>query len=202
MECFVLSEVANMKMKKLLTCGLAFGAGIVLMGASPASADVSSEGEAVNVAEASEATESSEDLDDSEVALLKDAAAAGDAKAQLVVGVLHLEGSNGFAKDSDKALYWLTQAAQQNEVDALAMLGAIYLYGEQVAQDYELANQYLRKAAQKGHPASQYVYAMMCAAGLGREVNAEEAKVWMNASADNGDEDANAFLDEHPDWLE
>ncbi len=137
-----------------------------------------------------------------DIELLQEAAEKGRPKAQLVLGLLYLEGRDYLPKDAEKAVKWIKRAADNNMVEAAALLGALYLTGEEVECDYEKACEYLAKAARKGHPASQYMYAMQCALGLGREVDADEARIWMNAAAENGDEDAQEFLKENPEWIQ
>ncbi|MBD5559023.1 MAG: sel1 repeat family protein [Clostridia bacterium] len=46
---------------------------------------------------------------------------------------------DGAEQDTEKALTWLHQAAEQGEVYALSVLGSLYAAGDDVPQDYKTA---------------------------------------------------------------
>lgn len=71
---------------------------------------------------------------------------AGDAAAQGDMGQL-------FATHQkfEIAVYWLRQAAEQGEADAMQWLGSAYAAGSGVSQDDNLAIMWIAKAAAHGH---------------------------------------------------
>ena len=71
---------------------------------------------------------------------------AGDADAQNDIGQLF-----STAGKHEMALYWLQQAAQQENPDAMQWLGGYYLSGKGVPKDDYLAVMWIAKAASYGH---------------------------------------------------
>ena len=71
---------------------------------------------------------------------------AGDADAQNDIGQLF-----STAGKHEAALYWLQQAAQQENSDAMQWLGSCYLCGKGVPKDDYLAVMWIAKAASHGH---------------------------------------------------
>ena len=182
-------------MHKFMIWALSLMFGLAVFTAVPAQAELSFE-------EDSDTEDVSDDYITADVVdHIREEALRGRPDAQLALGVWYLEGSEHLPKDTEQALMWLQKAADNNSVEAAALLGALYLTGEEFPRDFEKANDYLALAARKGHPASQYLYAMMCAMGIGREVDIDEARIWINMSAENGDEDAQEFLRENPEWV-
>ena len=71
---------------------------------------------------------------------------AGDAEAQNDIGQLF-----STVGKYEAALYWLQQAAQQGNPDAMQWLGRCYLSGEGVPKDDNLGIMWIAKAAACGH---------------------------------------------------
>ena len=71
---------------------------------------------------------------------------AGDAEAQNDIGQLF-----SIAGKYEAALYWLQQAAQQGNPDAMQWLGRCHLSGEGVPKDENLGIMWIAKAASHGH---------------------------------------------------
>ena len=165
--------------------------------ASPVQADVNSrEGDTADTAEKAEKTISREEME-----LLIEAAQKGNPRAKFALGVLYLDGNAYISKDVTKALQLLSEASDNDVVEASALLGLLYLTGEGAEQDFAKSCEYLGRAARKGHPSSQYLYAVQCVMGLGREADIDEGRIWMNAAAENGDRDAQEFLRKNPEWI-
>jgi TPR repeat protein len=74
----------------------------------------------------------------------------GDAEAQNDIGQLF-----AIAGRHESALYWIKQAAQQEDPDAMQWLGRAYAAGEGVSKDDNLAIMWLAKAAAHGHVIAQ-----------------------------------------------
>mgnify|MGYP000780766156 FL=1 len=75
------------------------------------------------------------------------AASAGDARAQYIVGLAYLEGS-GVPVDEGKAFNWLRLAAGQDHVNAMLMLSVCYSTGKGTPQDADMAEVWKKKALQ------------------------------------------------------
>ena len=71
---------------------------------------------------------------------------ASDADAQNDIGQLF-----STAGKDEAALYWIQQAAQQKNPDAMQWLGSCYLSGKGVQKDDYLAVMWIAKAASYGH---------------------------------------------------
>lgn len=77
------------------------------------------------------------------------AAAQGDPKAQLYLGVLYNNGQ-GLPQDYGQAAAWFFKAAEQGEPKAQYYLGLLYYHGQGVAQNFEQARAWIFKAAVQG----------------------------------------------------
>ena len=74
----------------------------------------------------------------------------GDAAAQNDIGQLF-----SIAGKHKAAFYWLQQAAQQNNADAMQWLGHCYISGAGVPQNDNLGLMWIAKAAAHGHAIAQ-----------------------------------------------
>jgi hypothetical protein len=68
----------------------------------------------------------------------QNAAAQGDAWAQVILGGLYVRGQ-GVPRDYAQAAVWFRRSAQQNNAAGQLHLGELYDYGHGVPRDYELA---------------------------------------------------------------
>lgn len=85
---------------------------------------------------------------------LREAAEAGDAEAQLNLGVCYANGT-GVSQDLDQAALWFRKAAEQGHVKGQFALGHCYTYGDGVPKDMMQAAEWFRKAAEQGHADAQ-----------------------------------------------
>jgi TPR repeat protein len=76
-------------------------------------------------------------------------AEAGDATAQLNLGIAYYKGQ-GVEKNAPEAIRWLHKAAQAGKSDAQCLLGFSYMLGQGVTQDRTEGLKWLRKAAELG----------------------------------------------------
>lgn len=88
---------------------------------------------------------------------------AGDAEAQNDIGQLF-----SIAGKYEAALYWLQQAAQQGNPDAMQWLGRCYLSGEGVPKDENLGIMWIAKAASNGHVIAKFQMNAMLPQGVAR----------------------------------
>jgi TPR repeat protein len=72
----------------------------------------------------------------------------GDVPAQYTLGGWHYHGSEHYAQDFGKAVYWWRMAAEDGAEGAMYNLGHCYFTGQGVKQDYSQALAWWRKAAE------------------------------------------------------
>lgn len=82
------------------------------------------------------------------------AAEAGDARAQLQLGIMHHEGS-GLIEDFAEAARWFRQAALRGSSEAMLRLGGMALEGEGAPKDLVEAYVWLNLAAARGERAAE-----------------------------------------------
>lgn len=130
-------------------------------------------------------------------AILAPIARAGDAVAQLKLGLLHYFG-NGVKEDERAAVAWFRKSAESGNLDAMYQLGNAYTFGNEAAKlvadaDVEAARWYHR-AADAGHRDAQYALGLMFLAGKGVVQSQEEAAEWIARAAAQGHAEAQNFV--------
>lgn len=96
----------------------------------------------------------------------KQAAQAGDVKAEYVMGKLYLEHrKQPVHEDLRQARRWFELSASKNYPPALLELAQMYDKGIGGARDPWLANEYYEKAAKLGHPCAEYYIALTAGNG-------------------------------------
>ncbi|HEU0218115.1 MAG TPA: tetratricopeptide repeat protein, partial [Stellaceae bacterium] len=119
------------------------------------------------------------------LAYFQEGANAGDANAELQLGILYAKGE-GVAQDYETAGKWFRAAANQGVARAQYDLGVLYERGRGVPLDLtEAANWYL-KGAQGGHPLAQYNLAVCYIKGQGIRQDAAEGALWYRRAATQG----------------
>ena len=109
---------------------------------------------------------------------LREAAAAGDAAAELELALRLIDG-RGVAKDPSAAAQWFEQAAVQDLPLAQYRLAALYEKGLGVARDSALAMSWYTKAATAGNARAMHNLAVMNAEGAaGGKPDYGEAAQW------------------------
>ena len=121
------------------------------------------------------------------LAELHQRAVAGDASAQLDLG-LHYVTGRGIPPDEPAALRWIGQAAAQGNAAAQFELGSYYTL--EPHQDYARAADLLRRAALQGFAPAQSSLAMLHLAGAGVPQDRIEAYAWLGLAAEPGERDA------------
>lgn len=111
----------------------------------------------------------------------------GDAESQFQYGVMYATGQvyggiGEFTKDLKQAIYWLNKSAAQGNLDAVAMLGKVYMGNGEAAT----AVKYYRKAAEQGHEAACENLAMAYGMGDGVPEDKVEAHKWFLKAAELG----------------
>ncbi|WP_297374266.1 SEL1-like repeat protein [Acidiferrobacter sp.] len=109
------------------------------------------------------------------------AAAQGDAKAQLIMGLTFTA-----AKNYAQAFQWYHKAAAQGDAEAEDNLGLMYAEGRGIPQNYAQALKWYRKAAEQGYANAQDNLGQMYAEGHGVPRDYTEALKWSHKSAAQG----------------
>ncbi|MBV9571096.1 MAG: SEL1-like repeat protein, partial [Alphaproteobacteria bacterium] len=109
----------------------------------------------------------------------------GDSKAQLLLGLKHLEGS-GTPVNEAEAARWLARAAQQGEPLAQYRLGTLYERGRGVAGSPKLAAHWYELAAKQGNRKAMHNLAVAFAEGSGELKDSAQAAVWFSRAAGLG----------------
>lgn len=112
---------------------------------------------------------------------LKTKAEAGDTSAQIVLGVMCLEGG-----DFDGAESWYLKALEGGNKDAEEYLATFYEYPNNPKNDAEKAFKWRLVAAERGDSNSQVLLGNMYEMGSGVRPNAREAAKWYLAAAKQG----------------
>lgn len=120
-------------------------------------------------------------------------AGQGNHIAAYYVGIMYLEG-RGTAKDVEKAVGWLTRAAERGHVAAQLQLAQIYEAGTLGEEDFRLAAKWMQAAAEGGDADAQYYLGRYYAEGIGVVTNPALAYEWIHRSVEYGDSNAR-FLD-------
>ncbi|TAK53691.1 MAG: sel1 repeat family protein [Bacteroidetes bacterium] len=117
--------------------------------------------------------------------MLVQKANAGEAPAQHELGIRYLTGNNFFA-DTQKAVYWIRKAADQNLIEARYNYGILLNNGCGVEWNPFEAYVHVRYAAMHNMPEAQYVYGLLHTDNLVVARNYPEAYRWLAMAADSG----------------
>ena len=79
------------------------------------------------------------------------AAKAGDATAQMAVGLIYYQGRGNVAQDYKQAFLWLHKAADQGVYQAQRLVAEMYLAGQGTQKDPSLAGIYTARADEQKH---------------------------------------------------
>ena len=83
--------------------------------------------------------------------LFRLAAEQGDMQAQGFLGLYYANGGEGFKADPKESLKWYRLAAAQGNPNAQYALGLMYEYGNNVAEDINIAINWFQLAATNGN---------------------------------------------------
>ncbi|MCX8500128.1 MAG: tetratricopeptide repeat protein, partial [Alphaproteobacteria bacterium] len=116
---------------------------------------------------------------------LEKRAEAGEAAAQVTLGLSFVNGANGVAVNESKALQWLKLAAEQGDVRGLYNLCSLYAKSRLLADPF-LAFRACKKAADKGYPPAEYALAKFYERGQGVEADPKLRLKFLTAAAEHG----------------
>jgi len=126
--------------------------------------------------------------------LWKPLAEAGNASAQVFIGMMYNQG-HGVDQDEKKAAEWYTLAAQQGYSPAQWRLAIMYYHGSGVVQDHQEAAKYYSAAAQQGDSYAQNSLGVMLRDGVGVLKDHTLAHLWFHIAGDNGFELGTKYRD-------
>jgi TPR repeat protein len=118
------------------------------------------------------------------VARDREAALAGDARAQVALGDRYMEG-RGVPFDATEAFRWFQAAAEQGDLTGQLRLGFMYEHGQGTAQDIDEAHNWYTQAAAQGDPAAQANLGDLFESGEGY-TNPKVAAYWYRQAARQG----------------
>jgi TPR repeat protein len=119
------------------------------------------------------------------LAYFEDGAKAGDANAELQLGIIYAKGE-GVAQNYTTAANWFRAAANQGVARAQYDLGVLYERGRGVPVDLNEAAAWYLKAATAKHPLAQYNLAVCYTKGQGIRKDPTEAALWYRRAAGQG----------------
>jgi TPR repeat protein len=122
-----------------------------------------------------------------DLASVQSKADAGDAAAQMKLGLLYARGEGGLTNSYVEAARWYRKAADQGNSAAQFGLGELYEAGQGVPHDPGKALELYRQAADQGLPAAQYTLGFLYEAGRGVKADPVEASKWFLKAAEGGD---------------
>jgi TPR repeat protein len=112
-------------------------------------------------------------------------AEAGDAEAQVALGLMYMNG-RGVAQNNSEAVKWYRLAAEQGKVGVQWLLGWMYEDGIFVAQNYQESLRWYRLAADQGDSDSYLALGIMYENGTGVPKSDQEALKWYELAAAKG----------------
>ena len=89
---------------------------------------------------------------------------------------------------------WEVSAAQ-GDVESQRKLGVMYLLGQGLDPDYDMALEWFHKAAAQGEDIAQYQLGFMYAEGKGMEPNHVQAHMWFSLADKQGNANARVRLE-------
>lgn len=108
------------------------------------------------------------------------AAENGDSEAQVILCKQYMNGTDGREVNIQKGLYWLQQAVDQSNPEAIMLLGYCYQTGRGVEKVPYKAEQLFKTAAEAGNAYGCYYYALSLKdRKLHNRPDYEEAFIWM-----------------------
>lgn len=120
---------------------------------------------------------------------LREAAEAGDARAQFEIAAIYTEG-RAAPQDYGAAALWYERSATSGFAPAQYRLGNLYENGRGVALDLELARQWYQAAAEAGNRMAMHNLAALYAGGLLTTQDFASAAMWFEKAAGLGVKDS------------
>ena len=120
------------------------------------------------------------------LAYFQSGAKAGDADAELQLGILYAKG-DGVAQDYATAATWFRAAANQGMARAQYDMGVLYERGRGVPADAERGGRLVSRRPREGkYPLAEYNLAVAYTKGQGTRKDLTEAALWYRRAAGHG----------------
>jgi TPR repeat protein len=110
----------------------------------------------------------------------------GSKDAKILLAHLYETGSLGAQRDVEKALEIYHELLEEKDPVAILRLGQLYLLGENIQQDNDLAFYYYSILANAGDAVAQFVLGDMFRRGLHSEIDLNVAMKWFKSAAEKG----------------
>jgi TPR repeat protein len=127
--------------------------------------------------------------EDQEIKQLRQAAAQGDARAQLALGRMYATG-DGMQENLVEAATWTRQAADRGHARAQTALGFLHRFGRGVLENHQEAVKWNRMAAEQGQATALLTLGDMYVKGEGVLEDYVHAYAWYILAATQGKEQA------------
>lgn len=121
---------------------------------------------------------------------LEPAGRAGNAEAQVRLGLIYEIGGSGITRDGDKALGWYERAAAQGLAIAQYRAGALQLQSILGRENPPRAMVLFRQAAAQNHAEAQTAIGILYLQGRGVRQDLREALAWLRRGAAGNDPEA------------
>lgn len=119
----------------------------------------------------------------------------GNPLAQALLGTLYRNGIEGFlVKDVSQAIDLFKKSGERKIYLSSRYLGSIYLLGEGVPRDYDLAEKWFLRAADDGDPDVAVLLSAMYQDATGTKLDYLKAFKWTSLAAERGNPDAQDML--------
>lgn len=122
-----------------------------------------------------------------------DAAKAGDARAQFLLGLKYETGTD-VSRDLAKAADWYEKAAHQDIPEAQFKLATFLERGQGRAADPAAAAKWYERAARAGYAPAQYNFAVLQLNAASTDAQRIDGLMWLMKARDRGIEPAAKFL--------
>lgn len=131
------------------------------------------------------------DYANTDLSICEDAIAADPDNHELIRGMSWAYKELG---NVGRAVKLLEGAASQGDLEAMKLLGLMYLKGLGVEEDKELALKWLRRPAEGGMSDAQLIMGMMYLKAWGTSENLDEAARWLRLASEQGESAAMHLL--------
>lgn len=125
-------------------------------------------------------------ISDEVLQIVTELAQTGSAKHQFHLGLAYYYGVH-LPKDMSKGYKWVRLAAEQDHIDAQAILAGMHHQGHGTAQDYVKSVKWWRSAAESGDSGSMTMLAESYIAGEGVPQDYVTAHMWANLAVARGE---------------
>ena len=120
----------------------------------------------------------------------------GDTDIEAKIGYYYSSGIGGVEQSYEKAVYWLTKAAEKGHVSSQFNLALCYEEGNGVEQSYSRAAYWYKNAAEQNFAEAQHNLASLYYSGKGIEQSKEKAIYWYRRACNNFSDSSCKMLNE------